>query len=85
MIQITAQSSLVKQQLTQALQQTLERDLNMRQRHTYVAQHRRVGQVALQARDRQLRRQMSQDRVSHTQVTLRVLEINRVHLMRHRR
>ena len=48
-LQVAVQSALVEQQFAQALQKALESDLNMRQRHTHVAQHRRVSQVALQA------------------------------------
>ena len=55
------------------------------ERHADVAQHGRIGEVALPARDRQLLRQVAQQRVGDAQVALGVLEVDRVHLVRHRR
>ena len=82
-IQIALDGSLVDEQLAQSLQRALDCNHHVTHRHTYVTQDGRVGQVALQTRYRQLVRQVSQNGVRNTQITFRVLEINRVHLMRH--
>mmetsp|Transcript_7277 Transcript_7277/g.17738 ORF Transcript_7277/g.17738 Transcript_7277/m.17738 type:complete len:294 (+) Transcript_7277:491-1372(+) len=46
--------------------------------------HRRVAQVALVSRDRELRREVPEDRVRDPEVPLGVLEVDRVDLVRHR-
>mmetsp|Transcript_21877 Transcript_21877/g.72489 ORF Transcript_21877/g.72489 Transcript_21877/m.72489 type:complete len:335 (-) Transcript_21877:125-1129(-) len=50
-----------------------------------VAQDGRVGQVALGARDGQLGAEVREDGVGESEVPLRILIVDRVHLVRHRR
>jgi hypothetical protein len=57
----------------------------MRDADTEVAQNRRVGEIALPARDRQLCGQMPQDGVRDPEVAFGVLEVDRVDLVRHGR
>src|SRR3989344_3451564 len=49
------------------------------------ALHCRVGQVALQARYREFPREVLEKRVAHAPIALRVLEIDRIHFVGHRR
>ena len=55
------------------------------ERHAHVAQHRRIGEVALPARDWQLLRHVAQERVGEPEIALGILEVDRVDLVRHRR
>mmetsp|Transcript_15977 Transcript_15977/g.47439 ORF Transcript_15977/g.47439 Transcript_15977/m.47439 type:complete len:344 (-) Transcript_15977:190-1221(-) len=55
----------------------------MRQGHADVPRHGGVGKVPLQPADRQLCRQVFEDRVRQAKVALGVLEINGVHLVGH--
>ncbi len=52
-------------------------------RHADIAQHGRVRQVALQARNGELAREELIDGNGHTEVTLRILEVDRIDLVRH--
>mmetsp|Transcript_19257 Transcript_19257/g.50660 ORF Transcript_19257/g.50660 Transcript_19257/m.50660 type:complete len:553 (-) Transcript_19257:11-1669(-) len=71
--------------LAEPLEQCRVRDHRVRERDSQVAHRRRVGQVALPARDGQLGRQVAEERVGDAHVALRVLKVDRVHLVRHRR
>ena len=71
--------------LREALPQRHPAEQRVAERHAHVAQHRRVGEVALPARDRQLLGQVPQQRVGEPEVALGVLEVDRVDLVRHRR
>src|SRR5690606_15182644 len=53
--------------------------------HAEVAQHGGVGQVTLPAGDRQLARQMLEQRVGDAQVAFGIFEVDRVDLVRHGR
>ena len=53
------------------------------QAHSQVAQHSGIGEVTLPARDRQFLGEVAKYRIGQTQVALGVLEVNRVHFMRH--
>ena len=57
----------------------------MAERSADIALRGGVRKVALPARHRQLLRQMAQQRVGDADVAFRVLEIDRIHLVRHRR
>ena len=57
----------------------------MSNRHSDVACHCRVGEVALQAADRQLTAEVFEQCVCHSEVTFGVLEVYRVYFMRHSR
>ena len=50
-----------------------------------VAQHRRIREIALPARDRQLVREETQQRVRQPEIAFGVLEVDRIDLVRHRR
>ena len=82
-IQVTIDSWFVQQQFTQSLQRTLNSNHDMTERHTYITQHCRVCQVALQTGNRKFHSQMFQDRRCYTQVTFRIFKVNRIHFMRH--
>src|SRR5512134_3378452 len=51
--------------------------------HAHVAQDRGIGEVALPARDRQLLREVPQQRVGHSEVALGVLEVYGIDLVGH--
>ena len=57
----------------------------MSHRHTDITKDCRVCQVALQTWNRQLGCQVRQDSICHTQITFRIFEIDRIHLVRHSR
>src|SRR3546814_7676699 len=50
-----------------------------------IAQHRRVGEIALPTRDRQLLGEMLKDGVGDAEVAFGILEVDRVDLVWHRR
>ena len=82
-IKIAVDCILIKQQLMQAFQRALNRYHSVCQRYAYIAQHGRIGQVALQSRYRQLSGKMQEDGVRYSKVAFGILEIYRVHLVRH--
>src|SRR4029453_10200440 len=53
--------------------------------NTHVAQHRRVGEVTLEAGNRQLLRHVPQNRIGKTEIALGILEVDRIDLVWHRR
>ena len=57
----------------------------MGQGNAYIPQHGTVRQVPLQSGDRQFGREVLKERIGNPQVPFRVLEIYRIHLMRHGR
>ena len=61
----------------------MEGNQRVSQRNTHIPQHGRVGQVALQARNRQLRRQVVQYGIGYSEIPLRIFIIDGVHLVRH--
>ena len=62
-----------------------QRDQACAERDADIAQHRRVGEVALPARDRQFVGEVPQQRIGDAEVAFGILEIDRVDLVRHRR
>ena len=82
-VKVAVDGILIEQEFAQALQRRLDADDHMPHRNTHIAEHGGVGQVSLQAADRQFLTQESKDGVCHTKVALRVLEVDRIHLMRH--
>ena len=83
LLQVVAQALLVQDELAQSLQRALEGDEAVAHGHAHVAQHGRVGEVALQPAYRQFLCQECQDGVGHSQVALRVLVVYGVHLVGH--
>mmetsp|Transcript_58480 Transcript_58480/g.134175 ORF Transcript_58480/g.134175 Transcript_58480/m.134175 type:complete len:305 (-) Transcript_58480:208-1122(-) len=57
----------------------------MRESDAQVAHDRRVGEVSLPARDGQLRAQVREERVGEAEVALRILKVDRIDLVGHRR
>ncbi len=84
-VEVGGESLAVDLELVQAALKRVVAEHRMAERHSHVAQHRAVGEVALPAADRQLLRQMRQQRVGQAEVALGVLEVDRVHLVRHGR
>ena len=75
----------VRLDLGQAAPERAPGDQRVAERDAEIAQHGRVGEVALPARHRQLVGEMAQQRVGDAEIAFGVLEIDRVHLVRHRR
>ena len=82
-VQIFLQLLLVQDELAQALQGALNSNHTMPQRNTDVAKNRTVGQVTLQTAYWQLLSQELKNGIGNTQVTLTVLEVDRIYLMGH--
>merc|ERR1719247_710016 len=57
----------------------------VREAHAEAAEHGAVAQVALQPADRELRREVAEQGVGHPRVAFGILEVDRVHLVGHRR
>src|SRR3712207_1038915 len=55
----------------------------MAERHAHIAQHGRIGQVTLQARNRKFYRQVLEKSVRQSEVSFGILKVYRIHLMRH--
>ena len=72
-------------ELGEPLPQRSAAEHRVAERDAEVAQHGRVGEVALPARHRQLLGEVAQQRVGEAEVAFGVLEVDRVDLVRHRR
>ena len=70
-VQVCLQARRVDFQLVQAAQAGLDADQRVAEGHADIAQHRRIGQVALPARDRQLVGEVAQHRVGEARDCLR--------------
>ena len=57
----------------------------MTHRHAEIAQHRRIGEIALQTGDGQLVSEMPEEGIGQSQIALGVLEVDGVDLVRHGR
>ena len=84
-VEIFGQPLRVGFELVEAAQAGIVGQQRVAEGDAHVAQHRRVGQVALQARDRQLLGQVPQQRVGEAEIAFGVLEIDRIDLVRHGR
>jgi hypothetical protein len=84
-VEVRQQARGVELQLADAFQRGLVGDQALCEGAAEIAQHRRVREVALPARDRQLLDQVAEQRVGEAEVAFGVLEVDRVHLVRHRR
>lgn len=73
----------VQDELAQSLQRACYGDDAVPQGHTDVAEHGRVGQVALQTADGQFGGEKCEHGVGHAEVALAVFVVNGVDLMRH--
>ena len=82
-VQILGYLITVKYELAQAFQRTLYSYHAMSEGHTDIAKNRRIGQIALQTAHRQLLNEELQDGIGYTEIALTVLEVNRIHLVRH--
>ena len=82
-VQVCGQCFFVQLQLVQACHERLVRQHGVAQAHAHVAQHGRVGQVALPAANRQLLAQVLEHRIGQAQIALGVFKVNRVDLVRH--
>ena len=70
--------------LAEAALQSAQRDQGVTQCDAEVAQHGRVREVALPARDGKLVGKVPQQRIGDTEVTLGIFKVDRVDLVRHR-
>src|SRR5207247_765 len=84
-VEIRSEPGGIRREPRQALSAGDVTQQGVTQGNAHVTQHRRIGQVALPARDRQLVRKMAQERVGKTEISLRILEVDRVDLVRHGR
>nr|GFD60179.1 hypothetical protein [Tanacetum cinerariifolium] len=66
-IEVALEGAFVEGQLAQAAGHGAERDKDVAQRHAQVAQHRGVGEVALEARNGQLGGKVFEQGVGHAQ------------------
>ena len=82
-VEVGGDGLLVEYELAQTLQRALHGYDTVAERHTDVAQHGRVGKVTLQTAHGQLLCEELQHGVSQTEVTLRVLKVDGVHLVGH--
>ena len=82
-VQVFGQTLFVQLQLVQAGHERGVSQSGVAQRHANVAQHSGVGQVTLPAADRQLFRQVLEQRVGQAQVAFGVFKVNRVDFVRH--
>ena len=82
-LQVARQRLGVEDHLVQPLEQRLQGDHRVGHRHADVAQHGRVGQIALEARDGQLRGEVLENSVGDAEVALGVLEVDGVDLVGH--
>ena len=82
-VQVALDRLLVQQQLAQPLHHGVHRDQRVGHGHADVARHRAVREVALQAADGELLREMPELGVGQPEVALGVLEVDGVHLVRH--
>ena len=82
-VEVGAYLVLVEDQLVQALQSALDCYHAMAQRHSNVTENCRVGKVALQTAYRELLCEELKNGIRHTHITLTVLEVDRIHLVRH--
>ena len=60
-------------------------DEAVRERHADIAQYRRIGEIALPARNRQFGGEVMQQRIGDAEVAFRIFEIDGVDLVRHGR
>ena len=82
-VEVFLQLLLVEDELAQTLECALYCDYAVAERYAHVAQHGRVGEVALQTAHGELLCEELQHGVCHAEVALRVFEVDRVHLVWH--
>ena len=82
-LKILVKLLFVENELAQSLQRALNGNHAMAERHTDIAEHGGIGQVALQAADGQFLCQELQDGIGDAEITLRILIVDRIDLMRH--
>src|SRR6185312_11860332 len=75
----------VRLYLAETAQESAPRNQRVSERDADVAQHGRVGEVALPARDGKLLGEMPEQRVRDAEIALGVLEVDWIDLVRHRR
>src|SRR6185312_3814379 len=84
-LQIGRQGRGVRLDLTEAAAERTPRDEGMAECDAQIAQHGRVGEIALPAGDGQLVGEVSQQGVGDAEVALGILEVDGVDLVRHGR
>ena len=82
-VKVSLKSLLVEDKLAQTLECALDGDNAMTKRSADVTENGRVGKIALQTTYRKLSCKELKNSVCDTEVTFRVLEVNRIDLMRH--
>ena len=81
--QVALEGFAVEDYLVQALHQRAERDGRMGNGDADVTQHGRICQVALQARNGEFRREVSEDGVGDAEIPLGILEVDGVDFVGH--
>ncbi|CAM2144420.1 Glutathione s-transferase protein [Paraburkholderia tropica] len=84
-VEVVVQTLRVHFELVDTADQRVVGEQRVTERDADIAQHRRVGQVALPARHGQLVGEVTQRGVRETEVAFRVFEVDRIDLVRHRR
>src|SRR3546814_16465540 len=79
LVEVLAHLPCVGFELADALERRLIGDQRMRRTDAEIAQHRRVGECALPARDRQLPGEMLEEGIGNAEIALGILEIDRVY------
>src|SRR5690606_28666610 len=82
-IQVAFDRLFVQQKFTQAFAYRIDRHHRVRHWYADVARYGAVGKVALQAAHRQFFAQETEHRVGDAEIAFGILEIDRVHLVRH--
>src|SRR5208337_2701996 len=84
-LEILGDAPLVDLDALKPALQRLQRDDQMPERRTHRSYRRAVGEIALPSRDRQLGRQVIEQRARDSKVALAVLEVDWIDLVRHHR
>ena len=84
-VEVAVDGGLVEQEFAESLEGRSDGNHHVSHRHTDVAQHGRVGKVALQAAYGQFRREVVEYGVGDAEVALGIFEVDGVDLVGHGR
>ena len=82
-MKVSLDGILIQNQLAQSFLEGSQCYKSVSERHSHISEHSRIRKVTLQTGNRQFHGQECEHGVGHSQVALRILEIDRVHLVRH--
>ena len=77
------QGILVENQLAESLAEGCKCDKSVCYRHPNIPENSRVCQITLETRNRKFHGEECQYGICHSEIALSVLEVDRIHLMRH--